>query len=108
TPRGRAGGLPVRRGPQRRRWGPPVQRPRHRGPRLPSTPKARRGARGEKWPRSPGSGRFLLQLLVLGGGVEDDRLALLEDDFLGDDDFARRLHRWDVVHDIEHGGFENG
>src|SRR6185295_14061625 len=53
------------------------------------------------------SGGFLLQLVLL-GGVQDDRLALLEDDLLGDHHLASGLLGRDVVHHVQHRGLEDG
>src|SRR5678816_1015394 len=64
-------------------------------------------ARTDQPSRFPLSGRFLLQL-VLVGGVQDDRLALLEDDLLGDHHLARGFLGRDVVHHVEHRGLEDG
>src|SRR5215470_39292 len=64
-------------------------------------------ARTDQPSRFPLSGRFLLQL-VLVGGVQDDRLALLEDDLLGDHHFTGGLLGRDVVHHVQHRGLEDG
>src|SRR5215468_95588 len=74
-------------------------RARPQGSTAPAPPPA-----GPRGPRR--SGGFLLQL-VLVGGVQDDRLGLLEDDLLGDHDLTRGLLRRNVVHHVEHRALED-